>query len=305
MKKVLFYALLLVLYALIGVVIFFKTTLIGSKAGMILLLLAMLVLWYATIYFLEKDNRLIKKSKKVATLFNYFDKEVIKELIKTKKEKQDRFELIKSNDTNQKVTVLSIKILNNDSLKSIESNKRLKTFGKLLEIIEEKIEEKYGLIYNIKNDTITCVFNTVYEIDNPDFEAMQVALGINIEIMQERKRNKDFEILRLDMSIVNEKMDFFLRDKRVLLNGDFKLAEELLSIEGEDSIYITDEIYKKYANKLDSEYVGKLYFNNDVKVYKVLKIIECEEEIIERTYVTSKLNIKEGKEKDIKQLIDR
>ena len=106
------------------------------------------------------------------------------------------------------------------------------------------------------------------------------------------------------MSIVNEDMDFFIRGKRVLVNGDFRLSEEIVNIGGEDNIYISEDIFKKYMKKLDTDYLGKFYFYKDVKIYRVIKIIECNEEIIANTYNTSKINMKKGAEKKLKKYIN-
>ena len=41
-------------------------------------------------------------------------------------------------------------------------------------------------------------------------------------------REEDFVLsqVRLDYSIVNEDMDFYIRDRRVLVNGNFDLSNE-------------------------------------------------------------------------------
>ncbi len=250
---------------------------------------------------MEKDNFLIKSSKKAEILFNYFDYNQVKETLMKKKSK-DRFERFRSNDNNEKVTVLTIKVINGDILKKdINEERRIRNFGKLLEIIEKNVEKSFGLIYNVDNDLITCVFNTVYEIDNPDYEAIIASLAVQVDLIAERNENKAFDRIKLNMSVVNEDMDFYIRGKRVLLNGEFKLSKSLVDIGGEDSIYIPEKIMRKYSTKLDADYLGPFNFEEKMKVYKVIKAIDDEEAIEKQTHKESKVKIKKGAEKKIKK----
>lgn len=302
MNKKFVYALLLLVYWFIGVFfIYMRTDLIGSKSGLFVIMLSAFVLWLGTIWWMEKDNLLMKSSKKAEILFNYFDYNQVKETLMKKKSK-DRFERFRSDDNNEKVTVLTIKILNGDILrKDINEERRIRTFGKLLEIIEKNVEKSFGLIYNVDNDFITCVFNSVYEIDNPDYEAIIAALGINVDMIAERNENKAFERIKLNMSVVNEDMDFYIRGKRVLLNGEFKLSKFLVDIGGEDSIYIPEKIMRKYSNKLDADYLGPFNYEEKIKVYKVIKAIDDEETIEKQTHKESRVKIKKGAEKKLKK----
>ncbi|MCQ2749955.1 MAG: hypothetical protein MJ246_08505 [Clostridia bacterium] len=250
---------------------------------------------------MEKDNLLMKSSKKAEILFNYFDYNQVKETLMKKKSK-DRFERFRSDDNNERVTVLTIKILNGDILKKdINEERRIRNFGKLLEIVEKNVEKSFGLIYNVDNDLITCVFNTVYEIDNPDYEAIIAALGINIDMIAARKENQALERIKLNMSVVNEDMDFYIRGKRVLLNGEFKLSKFLVDIGGEDSIYIPESIMRKYTQKLDADYLGPFNYETKMKVYKVIKAIDEEEQNPKQIHKESKVKIKKGGEKKLKK----
>lgn len=293
-KKILFYLILLVVYELIGTFFSFKL-MPGEKAGLIVMLVCFLVLWLGTIWLLEKDNYLVKTSKKAKAMFNYFDVDAVKELLISKKTKGDRFELFQSNDTNQKVTVLTIKIINNDVLKKCSDEKRLKALSKLLEIVEINCEKRFGIIYNLFDDKITCLFNTIYMIDDPEFEAIKAALNISIDLMSEKHENKYLEELELSFSVCDEDMDFFIRDQRVIVNGNFELSNELVNLVGLDEVFIPERIYNKYADYLDTDYMGKFYFNSgDVKVYKVIKVVN-NEEIQTNTYNKSKVAIKNNK----------
>lgn len=309
MNKKIFYLILLPIYEIFGTFISYKF-MPGEKAGLIIALIGFFILWLGTIWLMEKDNFLMKTTKKAKAMFNYFDMERVKELLNSKKTKGDRFEMFCSDDRNQKVTVLTIKILNNDNIKRLPDGRRLKTLGKLLEIIELNVEKRFGIVYNMFDDKITCLFNTVYMIDNPDLEAVKTALNINIDLMSYRnqdndEKDKDINIddIKLDMSIVNEDMDFFIRDKRVIVNGDFKLSNELVDISGEETIYVPEKIFNKYSNKFDYDYLGKFYFEcGDTKVYKIYKIVN-DEEIKENTYKASKLKLKKGSEKKLKKYV--
>lgn len=300
MNKKIMYLLILLVYGFVGTLLAMKL-MVGSKSGIIIMLICCLALWFLTIWICEKDNFLIKTSKKAKAMFNYFDVEAVKELLSKEKTKGDRFEMFRSDDSVQKITVLSIKILNNDAIKTLDDDKRIRTLGTLLEIIEEKVEDKYGIIYNIKDDVITVLFNTIYVIDEPELEAVKAALEINLELMQARKESIYLSQVKLDYAVTNEEMDFFIREKRVLVNGDFKLANELVNITGEDSIFIPENIYKKYMNAFDYDYLGKFYFPfGDVKVYKVIKIINEREES-DNTYKKSKIVLKKGSENKLKK----
>lgn len=293
-KKILFYLILLVVYELIGTFFSFKL-MPGEKAGLIVMLVCFLALWLGTIWLLEKDNYLVKTSKKAKAMFNYFDVDAVKELLNSKKTKGDRFELFQSNDTNQKVTVLTIKIINNDVLKKCSDEKRLKALSKLLEIVEINCEKRFGIIYNLFDDKITCLFNTIYMIDDPEFEAIKAALNISIDLMSEKHENKYLEELELSFSVCDEDMDFFIRDQRVIVNGNFELSNELVNLVGLDEVFIPERIYNKYADYLDTDYMGKFYFySGDVKVYKVIKVVN-NEEIQTNTYNKSKVAIKNNK----------
>ncbi|MCQ2911229.1 MAG: hypothetical protein MJ244_03485 [Clostridia bacterium] len=293
-KKILFYLILLVVYELIGTFFSFKL-MPGEKAGLIVMLVCFLALWLGTIWLLEKDNYLVKTSKKAKAMFNYFDVDAVKELLNSKKTKGDRFELFQSNDTNQKVTVLTIKIINNDVLKKCSDEKRLKALSKLLEIVEINCEKRFGIIYNLFDDKITCLFNTIYMIDDSEFEAIKAALNISIDLMSEKHENKYLEELELSFSVCDEDMDFFIRDQRVIVNGNFELSNELVNLVGLDEVFIPERIYNKYSDYLDTDYMGKFYFNSgDVKVYKVIKVVN-NEEIQTNTYNKSKVAIKNNK----------
>lgn len=300
MKKKLIYACILLIIEFLSALFSIKFF-VGSKSGLIISLVCGLLIFILLVYLMERNNLIIKSTKKAQAMFNYFDVEAVKDLLNSKKTKGDRFEMFSSKDTNQKITVLSIKILNNDAISTLEDDKRIKTLGKILELVEENVEKRYGLIYNFKDDIITVLFNTVYLIDDPEMEAIKAALNININLMKEREDNTLLAQTRLDYSIVNESMDFFIRDKRVIVNGNFELSNELLNISGEDAIYIPENIFKKYMNELDYDYLGKFYFSfGDVKVYKIIKVINEKEEYI-NTYKTSKIKLKKGSENKLRK----
>ena len=305
MNKKIFYLLLLIVYELIGTFLSYKL-MPGEKAGLIVMLVCMLALWFGSIWLLEKDNFLVKTSKKAKAMFNYFDVDAVKELLNNKKEKGDRFDMFMSGDQNQNVTVLTIKILNNDHLKKLSDEKRIRALGKLLEIVETNVEKRYGIIYNLFDDKITCLFNTVYMIDDPEFEAIKTALNISIDLLSEKENNKLLTEIDLDFSVCDEDMDFFIRDKRVIVNGSFELSNELVDIVGIDSVFIPEKIFNKYSNYLDADYMGKFYFSfGDVKVYKVIKI-ENNEEIVANTYNKSKISVtKKGNKKFKKYISER
>ena len=127
------------IYFSIGIALYFMTPLIGSKSAIYIVMISMFLLWFATVWYMEIDNIIIKTTKKAKALFNYFDVDAVKELLNSKKVKGDRFQMFNSDDSNQRITVLTIKILNNDIILKLDEEKRLRAFGKLLEIIEKKL----------------------------------------------------------------------------------------------------------------------------------------------------------------------
>lgn len=301
-KKIFIYLIALIVLELLGTFLSYKFV-PGDKVTLIIFLVCFIAIWLGFIWLMEKDNYLVKTSKKAKAMFNYFNVDVVKELINDKKDKGDRFTNFNTSDINQKITVLTIKILNNDHIKKMPSDKRLTILGKLLEIVETNVEKRYGIVYNLFDDKITCLFNTVYIIDDPEFEAIKTALNISIDLISGKENYKLLNEIDLDYSVCDEDMDFFIRDKRVIVNGNFELSNELVNIVGVDSVFIPEKIYNKYSNYLDTDYMGKFYFSfGDVKVYKVIKV-ENNEEIIANTYNKSKIVIKKSANKKFKKYI--
>ena len=77
MNKKIIYLLLLPLYAIIGTLLSMKF-MTGSKSGLIIMLICCFALWIFTIWLNEKDNILIKTTKKAKAMVNYFDGDAVK-----------------------------------------------------------------------------------------------------------------------------------------------------------------------------------------------------------------------------------
>jgi len=306
MKEKMFYIMILIIYLFIDVLIYFISSMQGDTIYFVISLIATLMLWYLTIKIIEKREMLSDKTSKISTLFDYFDVESVIDLLKLNKSKKNRFDVFDGNDDEKKITILTIKLLNYEEINMLQKEQKLEVISYLLSIIDQVIKKKYGIIYEIKNDTIVCIFDVVYEIPDSELEAIKCALNINLCLMKLREKKKGIKKLILNMSVVNQEMDFFIKGKRVLIYGDLSLAEELVNIDGYDSIMITNDIFNKYNEVLDSEYLGKYYINKkEEKLHKVNSIKNDEEYELNVCFEKSKLKIKRGMDKTLQDFASK
>lgn len=297
MKKVIIYSMIFIIYMFIDIIHYLFSSMVGVTSYLYASMVFTICFFLLTVLIFEKKDFFLKRTEKVRTMLNYFDFDAIKNAVIKKKEKKERFDVIDSDDEEKNIVLLTIKILNNNEILHFTHSKRLDVMGELFSIIDENVSKNYGMIYNIKDDIITCAFNTLYEIENPDFVALETALNINIGLMKAKERNKGLNNVILNMGVCEEKMDLYIRGNRVILYGDFSISEELANVEVMDSVVIPDKLYKKYMSKIEVEYLGKYYFDNkECKVHRVLKIIEDEEDEELKVYNKSKIHIKKGKE---------
>lgn len=301
MGKILKYSFFSLFVIILDIIIFFISPNVGDKNFFYNLIFYSIIIYIAFILYYENSPELRKRTKKLEAMFDYFDFDAIWQIIssKFKKQKNGRFDFVNSENKQKYTTVLNIKILEYERLYKLSREKRLRVMSDILDVVEEAISEKYGIIYEIKNGIITCVFNTMYELEESEKEVIETALMINISLMEIKEKYKNLN-LAFNMSIIYELMDYFFKGKRILLLGDFKLADDIVNIEGEESIIITNKIFTKYKDELDTDYMGKFYFDDkEYKLHKVICTLEIEDTLMD--YKTSKINIKKGKEKKLQK----
>ncbi len=220
-----------------------------------------------------------KEKRKITNIFNkYMSKEIVDKIV------HDGEESIKLGGDKKDITVMFIDIRGFTPIsEALEPEKVVDILNEYLTMATEEIISFNGVLDKYIGDGVMALFNVPYEIDNPEYACIKAAFAIknNSRVLYDRLYERygkgvEFGIgINCGSAIVGnigseKRMDY------TAIGDTVNTAARLESNAQRGQILISEEVYKRVAEKVKVNEVGELKLKgkeNPILTYEVIEVL--------------------------------